>query len=91
METFILLWNAALQLISDFFGLNWIAEQQQQFINLNIYLKPNDKFFMFQIKNRGTQNYANGNTWIVRLQVNFTRYVCESTNIYSFFTKFVWS
>jgi len=44
---------------------------------------------MFQIKNSGRHNFPNGNTWIVRLQVNFTSYVCESTNIYNLFTKSV--
>jgi len=77
METSILLWNAALQVISLFFGLNLIAEQQhQQFVNFNIYLKSIYKVFMFQIKNSGRQNFQNGNTRVVRLQVNFTRYVC---------------
>jgi len=52
-------------------------------------LKSNYAVFVFQIKYSGTQNFANGNTWIVRLQMNYTRYVCESTNICNLFTKCV--
>jgi len=33
---------------------------------------------MFVIKNIATHNIQNGNTWSVRLQVNFKRYVCKS-------------
>ena len=51
-----------------------------------IYLQS----FLFQIKrdqNVATHKFQNGNTWIVRSQINFTRYVCESTNIYNLFGK----
>jgi len=53
-----------------------------------IYLQS----FMFQIKrdkNIASHNFQNGNTWIVRRQVNYARYVCESTNICKFVTKSV--
>ena len=62
----------------------------QKFVNLNIYVKYIYKVSCFrskEIKNIGTHKFQNGNTWIVRSQINFTRYVCESTNIYNLFGK----
>ena len=69
--------------------LDGAAQTDCEFKHLcEIYLQS----FMFQIKR--DQKYcdsqlSNGNTWIVRLQINFTRYVCESTNIYNSFPKSV--
>jgi len=69
--------------------LDGAAQTVCEFKHFLKYIHKVSCFRSKEIKNIATHKFQNGNTWIVRSQISFTRYVCESTNIYNLFTKSV--